>query len=412
MKVVFYNHTGKVSGAERVLLTILARLDGEFERVVICPDDGPLAAMAKETGAAVEVVADLKARFTRRPDQLLTYAISSGRVIANLRRKFAALNPDLIHANSIRAGLIATAATVGLKSKVVWHLHDLLPRHPLSSAIRLVAALSRRTRMIAVSDAVRRNFCGRLSALQQRVTLILNAIDLDSFTPKGIGREDIRRRLSLETNDFVVGIVGQLTPRKGQLELLKAFAEFLKTNPRGVLLIIGAAIFNRDSAYEQLLRQTAEELGIASRVKLLGNRDDVPDVMRALDLLVINSRREPFGLIACEAMACGTPVLATALDGLLEIIDHQKNGWLVTAGDQAELVQAMNLLSENAELRQQLAARASHDVARRFSIGRYMKELEVLYHQSCDENFVAKETVPASGQNQQTNFTEYHHERA
>src|SRR5262245_3679509 len=123
MKVVFYNHTGKVSGAERVLLTILARLDSaEFERVVICPDDGPLSAMVKEAGAAVESIGEFKARFTWRPDQLLAYSLASFKVIADLRRKIVSLGPDLIHANSIRAGIIATAATAGLKSKVIWHL--------------------------------------------------------------------------------------------------------------------------------------------------------------------------------------------------------------------------------------------------------------------------------------------------
>src|SRR6185295_16064005 len=118
---------------------------------------------------------------------------------SDFRRKIIELNPDLVHANSVRAGLVATGATMGLKMKVVWHLHDLLPRHPLSSAIRMVAALSKRSRMIAVSQAVRRNFCGLLSpSLNKRATVILNAIDLKSFSAAGKDREEIRNSLSLE----------------------------------------------------------------------------------------------------------------------------------------------------------------------------------------------------------------------
>ena len=381
MKIVFYNHTGKVSGAERLLLSALMRLDGaEFERIMVCPADGPLAGLAAEAGMTVHRVANLEARFTWRPGAFLRYGKSFVRVISDFRRKIIELNPDLIHANSIRAGLVATGATLGLKMKVVWHLHDLMPRHPLSSAIRMVAALSKRSRMIAVSQAVRKNFAGRhLSFLNNRITVILNAIDLKSFSAVGNDREEIRNGLSLESDDFAIGIVGQLTPRKGQMELLEAFAKLSRKVPRAVLVIAGAAIFNRDGEYEELLRSTAPRLGISNRVRMLGARKDVPEIMRALDLLVVNSRREPFGLVACEAMAVGTPVLATACDGLREIIDHRRNGWLVPFGDQPKLVEALAFLAERPELRSTLAGVAREDVAQRFALERYMNELQAFY---------------------------------
>src|SRR5262249_50070040 len=169
MKIVFYNHTGKVSGAERLLLNLLAHLrTDDFERLLLCPDDGPLAAMAAETGVAVGKVANLQVRFTWRPDRLLRYCKSFGGAIVHLRRQISDLNPDLIHANSIRAGLVATAATAGLKVNVVWHLHDLLPRHPLSCGIRAVAAVSKRRGMNGGLGAVRRKLCGRLAGSLRR----------------------------------------------------------------------------------------------------------------------------------------------------------------------------------------------------------------------------------------------------
>jgi glycosyltransferase involved in cell wall biosynthesis len=383
MKIVFYNHTGKVSGAERLLLNALMRLDGvEFERIMLCPADGPLAGLAAEAGMTVRTVANLEARFTWRPGAFLRYGKSFIEVISDFRRKIIDLNPDLVHANSIRAGLVATIATMGLKMKIVWHLHDLLPRHPLSSAIRMVAALSKRSRMIAVSQAVRKNFAGRVSSsLNNRITVILNAIDLKNFSAVGNDREEIRNNLSLENGDFAIGIVGQLTPRKGQMELLEAFEKLLRKVPRAVLVIIGAAIFNRDGEYEELLRSTAPRLGISHRVRMLGARQDVPEIMRALDLLVVNSRQEPFGLVACEAMAVGTPVLATACDGLPEIIDHRRNGWLVPFGDQQTLVDALSLLAERPEVRRELAGVAREDVAKRFALERYMNELQAFYRE-------------------------------
>jgi glycosyltransferase involved in cell wall biosynthesis len=381
MKIVYYNHTGKVSGAERMLLTAVARLDtNEFERVMVCPQDGPLAQMAADVGMTVATVKDLRARFTWRPLHLARYCKSFCQVNAEFRRKMIELNPDFIHANSIRAGLVATVATVGLKTKVVWHLHDLLPHHPLSSVIRVVAALSRRSRMIAVSEAVRKNFCGWLSALMKdRVTIIRNAIDLNMFSAGSTRREETRKALSLLKDDFAIGIVGQLSPRKGQLELLHAFEKLARDVPQAVLLIAGTAIFNRDDRYEQRLHETAKRMGISNRVKMLGARRDVPEIMGALDLLVVNSRREPFGLVACEAMACGTPVLATDRDGLPEIIDHQKSGWLVPFGDQRALVDALTFLHKQTDLSDDLGSAGRVEIARRFTIERYMNELNGFY---------------------------------
>jgi glycosyltransferase involved in cell wall biosynthesis len=381
MKVLFYNHTGQVSGAERVLLTTIRRLDpNEFTCALMAPAEGPLAQMALAAGVNTIPVPPLNARFTWRPDLLLRYCTSTCRAIANFRRAITDLQPDLVHANSIRAGLVAAIATAGLKVPLVWHLHDLLPGHPLSSAIRLTAALSKNSRMIAVSRAVSQNFCGRLSGFLKRKTIvILNGIEFQKAAEKLVNRDDLRTRLSLDKNDFAIGIVGQLTPRKGQLELLKAFARLLKKVPEARLVIVGAALFNRDSDYERLLRETTGRLGVSTQVRILGARTDVPEIMKAIDLLVINSRREPFGLVACEAMDCGTPVLSTDCDGLAEIIRHQETGWLVSVGDEEELLNSIVLLQSRDDLRRDLAVRAKADVARRFSIENYMNELRTFY---------------------------------
>src|SRR5882672_845023 len=271
MKILFYNHTEQVSGAERLLLMILARMDrAEFDPIVVCPGKDSLSRMVLDLGVPVETITGLEARFTWRVNQLGRYCKSFFKVILQLRRKVTTISPDLIHANSIRAGLVATAATIGLGTRVVWHLHDLLPRHPLSTAIRAVASLSSRTCLIAVSEAVARNFCGRFSRLIKsrpttraglpgwgpRTSVILNAIDLEKFQPDQAAGRAIRAELGLSQDDLVFGIVGQLTPRKGQLELIKAFAR--AGVPRSTLLIVGAPLFNRDDDYAQSLEQAAQ----------------------------------------------------------------------------------------------------------------------------------------------------------
>lgn len=389
MKVLFYNHTGQVSGAERVMLMILAGLNRDwFQPQVICPAPGELAQLAQELGLPVDHVELLQARFTWRPDQMVKYLSSFFRLVWLLRRKIATAKPDLIHANTIRAGLVATTATLGMKMPVIWHLHDILPHHPLSTIIRWYAALSARTQLLAVSRAVAVRFrSAALSCLGTRAKtqVIHNGIDLRRFASNATARARVRTELNLGADQFTIGIIGQITPRKGQLELLRAFAAALPRLPQAVLLIVGAPLFNQDHEYLRELERTAAALGISEQVKFTGARQDVPAVMQALDLLVLNSRVEPFSLVLLEAMACGAPILATAVGGVPELVVHGVNGWLVPARSAAALTGALVTLGNDRALREGLALTGQRDVAPGFAAEKYLHQIEGLYQRVAEQ---------------------------
>jgi L-malate glycosyltransferase len=380
MKILFYNHTGKVSGAERVVLMILKGLDRErFETALLCPAEGPLQRMASELGIPCHSVPVLQARFTVRPDRLIKYLWSFLFVFLELRRRISALNPDLVHANSIRSGLVATTATLGLSTRVVWHLHDLLPRHPLSFAIRWFAFLFARAPMIAVSQAVADNFAGRLFSLRNRVHVILNGIETGKFQPSQVVRAKTREALDLSEQDFAVGIVGLLTPRKGQLDLIRAFGRVAGQLENATLLIVGSPVFNRDGEYEQILRQTVAKLGLDDRIRFLGERDDVPALMQGFDVLVVNSLVEPFGLVVAEGMASSTPVVAAISGGIPELIQHGHNGLLVPSGDTHTLAEAIIGLAKNPQQRESIGKQGRASAELRFTLPRYLRDLQDFY---------------------------------
>ena len=383
VKILFYNHTGTVSGAERVMLLILAGLNPvKFETSVICPAEGELCQLVMELGIPVRSIGTLQARFTRRPDHLVRYLISFGKIMLQLRRQVREQQPDLIHANTIRAGLAVTAATFGMRVPVIWHLHDLLPRHPLSVLIRAFAALSSRTRPLAVSHAVAKRFRTRWNKWLRSndgIQVIHNAIDQMRFTQWPLDRWTSRAAMGIGREEFALGVVGQITKRKGQRELIRAFARIASQVPNAVLLVVGAPLFNDDHEYLQELYQLAETLGIAERVIFTGARDDIPTIMQSLDLLVLSSNAEPFGLVVLEAMAAGTPVLANAVDGVPEIITHSKTGWLVPASDEAAMANALLKLAKDGLLRTELAENATAEVLPRFTAENYFRQIEKLY---------------------------------
>ena len=382
MKILFYNHAGEVSGAERVLLMILAHLDrNSFEPVVVCPAESHLIKKADDLEVKTRAVKRLQARFTWRPHRLLRYLMSFFSVIRAVREIVASEAPDLIHANSVRAGLVMSAATIRLKIPVIWHVHDVLPRHPLTAAVRLFAWCTG-NRVLAVSEAAAERFRGLLFGLFPRrvsIAVIHNAVESERFRPDALLREATRGALGFGDNDFLVGMVGHLTPNKGQVELIDAFATIAAELSHASLVLAGDTLFNRDDGYAEKIRATIDARSLVDRVRLLGTREDVPELMQAFDLLVLNSRSEAFPLTALEGLASGRAVLATAVGGTPEMILDRETGWLINPGRQDELVSAIKTLVRDAELRARLGRNGRATVLDKFSIRQFTKDIHIYY---------------------------------
>jgi glycosyltransferase involved in cell wall biosynthesis len=385
MKILFYNHTGTVSGAERILLLALKKLNRlRFEPLVVCPASGTLAEEVGKLGIDCQPLEQLEARFTLRIDLLLRYILSFYQTIKQLRSQIQEANPNLIHANSVRAGLVASVASVGTGIPVFWHLHDEMPRHPFSTAIRWFVAFSSRTHLISTCQAVADNFRGtilRLFGKHIPLRVVENAIELEKFTPDAAIRRNIREKLQLSDDEFVVGIVGLITPRKGQLGLIRAFGNARKQMSDSTLLIVGAPMFNKDHLYLQELEENVGRFGLENRVRFLGLRSDVAAIMQGIDLLVVNSKSEALVIVAIEAMASGTPVIATTVGGIKEMIAHQVNGWLIPYGNEKLLEEALVTLKQNPEMRRTFAENGREVVTSRLHSDRFINELEDFFEQ-------------------------------
>ncbi len=386
MKILFYSHTGEVSGAENILLLMLNKLDrNRFKPVAVCPARGGLAEKFQELDIPFKTVQPLEARFTWRIDLLIKYLVSFLQTMRELRNKVLATNPDLIHANSIRAGLVATTATIGTKIPVFWHLQDELKTHPISTGIRIFVAFSNRVRLISASQATAKSFYGKLLKTFGKNTplqTVYNSIELEKFTFDPKNRSNIRNEFDLKDNEYLVGIIGQITPRKGQLELVRTFAETLVENPASTLLIVGKPMFNRDHEYLQEIKETINKLGLEDRIKLLGQRSDVAAIMQALDVLVINSKSEAFVVVGVEAMACGTPVIATDAGGTREMIDHGENGLIVQFGDQEAMKNSIINLGTNPAQRRQFAEKGKLIVHEKWNSEKFINDLEDFFSRS------------------------------
>jgi glycosyltransferase involved in cell wall biosynthesis len=378
-RIIYTNHTGRVSGAEKVLLSMLRGLDQtRYEPFVICPAEENLQSKLQHEGIPCATVPILHARFTWRPSELFRYLSSFARVILATRKEIERSDPDFVHANTVRAGIAATLSTLGTRRIIVWHVHDDLPPHPLSKVIRLLAYSSKRTEIVAVSKATAKSFCGAFS-FKGRMHVISNGTDLNQFPLKRLGESPLKSELGISEQSFLVCAVGQICARKGLRALLEAFSQIYDDAPSIHLAIVGKPVFSHEEQYRDELVETAEAAGISDRVHFTGERQDISSILRSADLLVLNSLEEPFGLVLVEAMSSGTPVLATRVGGIPEIVTDSKSGWLIERNDTAGLASKLLEISTDRGLLGEVARYAHDEVSPRFSLERFLSNLHAFY---------------------------------
>jgi glycosyltransferase involved in cell wall biosynthesis len=182
-----------------------------------------------------------------------------------------------------------------------------------------------------------------------------------------------------------VGVVGQITPWKGQLEAIEALAALRRRGVAARLLVVGAPTFVDDATrydnrrYLDRLRQTIADLGVSDGIDMLGQREDVPKILRALDVLVAPSREEPLGRVVLEGMAMELAVVATDAGGPRELIESGRQGVLVPPKNPMALATAVEDLSRDTNLRRSMGKAARARVLERFSVEAHVRRLLGIY---------------------------------
>ena len=249
---------------------------------------------------------------------------------AELTDRLARRPPSLVHAHFWMSGLAAEAAADEIGVPLVQTFHalgsvkrrwqgaaDTSPAERIDAEREVARAANR---VIASSTDEMRELMA-LGTPRAKIEIIPSGVDLARFRPDGPVAPRSRRRRLL--------VLGRLVPRKGIRDAVRALASV----PDAELLIVGgpsAAIVSEDPE-AMVLRRVAEECGVASRVRLHGqaSRDELPALIRSADVVLCLPWYEPFGIVPLEAMACGVPVIGTAVGGLLDTVIDGVTGLLV-----------------------------------------------------------------------------------
>lgn len=228
---------------------------------------------------------------------------------------------------------------------------------------------------IVCSNTLKAWVCKNYRIPRKRVVVMYNAILTDFFRPKG-DSTNLREALGIDQDQIVIGSVGTLGEGidKGMNYCIDAMAILTEKKYKNLrLLIVGDGILRGD------LERQAKDSGLDGIVKFLGARRDIDLILNAIDIFVLASRFEPFGIVLVEAMSTERPVVGSASGGIPEIIKDNSNGLLFRPCDPQDLARTIERLIENKELRLKMGKRAREDVERRFNARDYVKKLEALY---------------------------------
>jgi glycosyltransferase involved in cell wall biosynthesis len=374
-RVLFVNHTGKIAGAELVLLDVVRRWRGASAFVF---EQGPLAAALSQRGLHV-----VTSRFgrglneVRRDSSLWKSARLFGRlgaIVVELIR--AARRHDVVYANSQKAFTLAALACTLARRPLVWHLHDIIDASHFGAAQRrLQVALANRcaSRVIVPSAPAAAAFIAA-GGRADLVEVVPNGIDL---TRDHRSRAELRQDLGLPDGPLV-GVFSRLAPWKGQHVVLRALAAI----PGVHCVVAGDALFG-EQAYAARLRRMVSELGLGGRVHFLGHRDDVPRLMQAVDIMIHPSvDAEPFGRTLVEAMLSGVPVVATDTGAAADILAGGAAGTLIPPDDPDALAAAVTRLLADPAGRAAQVAQAATRARSHYAVGTMLQSISSLIDQA------------------------------
>lgn len=348
-------------GAERVVADLAASIDRlQFDvTVATLWPGGDLASEIRRGGTPV---ISLGAGRHRDP-----------RFVLSLARILAARGFDVVHSHLALAGLVARMAVRAHGSIAEIYTEHSAPG-TYSRVARLLNCVSLRLpeEVVAVSFEVRRSWAGMRCGRSRGAVVVHNGV----FVPDEPRSEDTRRRvraaLGIRGDAPVIVTVANLLPPKGHELLLEAFVGVAPTLPP-YLVIVGEGPLRRQ------LEGKAADLGISDRAIFLGTRRDVPEILQAADVFALPSVTEGLPIALLEAMARGTPSVATRVGGIPEVIVDGQSGFLVAAGNVSELRARLNQLLTSPDLRSRIGQAGRDRILARFEVSGMTRQYEKIY---------------------------------
>jgi glycosyltransferase involved in cell wall biosynthesis len=364
IKILECIRQGQIGGGESHLLSLVENIDRNiYEPVILSFTDGPMIDRLKEMNILTYIIP------TEKPFDIRVWK----KVAALLLKE----KVDIVHCHGSRAMSNVFKAAKKVKVPLVytihgWSFHE--DQHPLLKRVRIMGEkflTARADLNIAVSESNMQT--GSTNFSHFKAIVINNGINQQKFNPAKKFK-NIRQEINISEQSILLLFIARFTFQKQPLSLIKSFAQAQKYNPALQLLMVG------DGEEKMKAHEIVKQLQLEDKVHFLPFRQDVPDLLAACDIFVLPSLWEglPIGLL--EAMSMGKSVIATNVDGTMEVVKNDFNGLLIETSNLVDnLTEAINNLSANVDLRKRLAENALQTVTDNFNATTMTRKIEKEY---------------------------------
>lgn len=362
--ILYLSHCGSsIGGGEKQLYYLAANLDKDkYRPIVVCPDDGVFADKLRN--------ADIHTTILNLPSWRKKTSFFSRHIAAAKLTKLALmLNIQIVHTSDSWLNHYLLHIKKHVDIPIISHVRNLLTPAQVSKY-----GFDSMDRIIAISDRSKEPLI-RSGIAINKIHVILNCVDLSEFQPVSL----MKRKKS---DNFVVGLIGRIEPFKRQDTFVEIANLVIQQCKDVEFQIIGAALDTpKHRRFEKKVRELVSKYNLNDRIYFTGHRDDMPQVMQELDLLVTLSA----GSVIAEAMASGLPVIGTTIGSTDEMIVEGVTGYIFPTDNIDQISAKIIQLAKNPELCTQLGSAARNHAESKFGIDRHVQKIQDIYTELLDK---------------------------
>ncbi len=359
IKILHIISSAAIGGGERYLNDLITHSEDRFNHIVVLPYHGPFETILEKSDFKYCII-DLKKKFSIKSLFEIIKLITKEKI-------------HIVHSHGYRANFYSRVVCIFSRRMNVSTVHVSLFDYIDTSVFKkkcylfIEKKLSFKTcKFICVSKAMQQDII-RLGISINKTVIIPNGVDCNRFKPNS--DDKIKQELGLNNCGPIIGTVGRMVTEKGQIYLIEALKNIKNDWPNIKCLFIG------EGPKYQFLQQAALNFGVRNLCIFTGIRYDIEKIYPALDLFVLPSLREPFGLSLLEAMACCIPVISTKKGGPEDFIESGHNGLLVQARNSDALAAGIKFLLTNEHIARSMAINGQDTVLKNYNIKKMVKKI-------------------------------------
>ncbi|GEM_PF-1049778 len=386
MNVLFVHPYNWTSGPDSVLLSLVRFINrSKFNCFCLLPTPRELSDTLQGYGARVEYCSELGViPRTYNPLELMDYFFGLFRTVRFIKQMVQKYEIDIIHTGEIAfwgGGL--TSRICGIPS--IYHCQGLTivsPRFVGLLNAKIINKLA--DRIICVSHAVSEAL-SNVGVPESKLSVVYNGVDLSKFNGLNHKNEYLKNELKVDEDKYpIIGMIGGLNPRKGHTYFIKAASLIREEFPNALFIIVGASPMDNSGRFIQgkywnELQELVAHLRLNNSISFLGERDDIPELINMMDILVQPSEIEAGPLVPLESMACGKPVIATDVGGLPEYLEHERTAIIVPPRDPRAIARAAISLLQDRKKLLRMGELGRERVSRLFDVRQKVSEIEKIY---------------------------------